>query len=105
MHFQSDDPLQGLELLDALRRGETVAVQGDRPRTGTRSVDGQLFGRPFPLASGPAALARAAGVQLLPVYVIARTRADKGALLHQPKLVGARQQVTLPRVFSSSPAR
>ncbi|MGE0592112.1 MAG: AAA family ATPase [Vicinamibacterales bacterium] len=31
---------------------------------------------------------------------IARTRADKGALLHQPKLVGARQQVTLPKVFS-----
>ncbi len=31
---------------------------------------------------------------------ITRTRADKGALLHQPKLVGARQQVTLPRVLS-----
>lgn len=31
---------------------------------------------------------------------ITRTRGDKGALLHQPKLVGARQQVTLPRVFS-----
>ena len=31
---------------------------------------------------------------------IARIGADKGALLHQPKLVGARQQVTLPRVFS-----
>lgn len=31
---------------------------------------------------------------------IARTSAAKGALLHQPKLVGARQQVTLPRVFS-----
>lgn len=31
---------------------------------------------------------------------IAKTRADKGALLHQPKLVGARQNVTLPRVFS-----
>ena len=31
---------------------------------------------------------------------IARTRARKGALLHQPKLVGARQDVTLPRVFS-----
>jgi energy-coupling factor transporter ATP-binding protein EcfA2 len=31
---------------------------------------------------------------------IARTRADKGALLHQPKLVGARQDVKLPRVFS-----
>jgi len=31
---------------------------------------------------------------------IARTRADKGALLHQPKLAGTRQQVMLPRVFS-----
>ena len=31
---------------------------------------------------------------------IARTRADKGALLHQPKLIGARQEVKLPRVFS-----
>lgn len=31
---------------------------------------------------------------------ISRTRADKGALLHQPKLVGARQEVKLPRVFS-----
>ena len=31
---------------------------------------------------------------------IARTRGDKGVLLHQPKLVGARQEVKLPRVFS-----
>ena len=31
---------------------------------------------------------------------IARTRANKGALLHQLKLVGARQNVTLPHVFS-----
>ena len=31
---------------------------------------------------------------------IARTRAERGTLLHQPKLVGARQQVRLPKVFS-----
>lgn len=31
---------------------------------------------------------------------IARTRADKGTLLHQPKLVGARQEVKVPRVLS-----
>jgi len=47
MHFQSDDPLQGMDLLDALRRGEIVAVQGDRPRTGGRSIGATLFGRPF----------------------------------------------------------
>ena len=31
---------------------------------------------------------------------IAKTRAERTALLHLPKLVGARQQVTLPQVFS-----
>ncbi len=31
---------------------------------------------------------------------IARTRANRGALFHQPKLVRARQSVKLPRVFS-----
>jgi len=31
---------------------------------------------------------------------ITRTRTDRGALLHQPKLVGARQSAQLPRVFS-----
>ena len=31
---------------------------------------------------------------------IAKTRASKGALLHQPKLVGARQSTALARVFS-----
>lgn len=31
---------------------------------------------------------------------LTRTRAERGTLLHQPKLVGARQSVQLPRVFS-----
>lgn len=31
---------------------------------------------------------------------LSRTRATRGALFHQPKLVGARQQISLPRVFS-----
>jgi KDO2-lipid IV(A) lauroyltransferase len=74
MHFQSDDPLQGMELLDALRRGDIVAVQGDRPRAGARSIDATLFGRPFPLPPGPAALARTADVPLLPVFVFREGR-------------------------------
>jgi KDO2-lipid IV(A) lauroyltransferase len=74
MRFLGDDPLQGMELLDALRRGEIVAVQGDRPRAGGRSIDATLFGRPFPLPPGPAALARAAGAPLLPVFVFREGR-------------------------------
>ncbi len=37
---------------------------------------------------------------LLERVTITRTRAERGALLHQPKLVGARQDAALPRVFS-----
>jgi lauroyl/myristoyl acyltransferase len=74
MHFQSDDPLQGMIFLDALRRGEIVAMQGDRPRAGSRTVDASLFGRPIALPSGPAALARTAEVPMLPVFAIREGR-------------------------------
>lgn len=74
MHFQSDDPFQGLALLDALRRGEIVAVQGDRPRAGGWSIDATLFGKPFPLPPGPAVLARTADVPMLPVFVFREGR-------------------------------
>ncbi len=72
-HF-AQDPRLGLDLLDALRRGEIVAVQGDRPRAGGRTAEFTLFGRPFHLPIGPAALARAAGVPLVPVFVFREGR-------------------------------
>lgn len=74
MHFQSDDPFQGLALLDALRRGEIVAVQGDRPRAGGWSIDATLFGKSFLLPPGPAVLARTADVPILPVFVLREGR-------------------------------
>ncbi|HLX07332.1 MAG TPA: lysophospholipid acyltransferase family protein [Thermoanaerobaculia bacterium] len=72
-HF-AEDPQLGMQLLDALRRGEIVALQGDRPRAGGRFAAVRLFGRPFPLPVGPVALARAAGVPLLPVFVFREGR-------------------------------
>jgi Kdo2-lipid IVA lauroyltransferase/acyltransferase len=83
-HFQSDDPMQGIELLDALRRGEFIAVQGDRPRSGAGSIDATLFGRPFPLPHGPAALARIAEVPLLPVFVFREGRRRYRAVFRPP---------------------
>lgn len=75
VHFASADRTDlGLELLERLRRGEVVALQGDRPRTGGRTLRVELFGRPYELPEGPAALARAAGVPLLPVFVFRRGR-------------------------------
>ncbi len=89
MHFQSDDPLQGMALLEALRRGEIVAVQGDRPRSGAKSIDATLFGRPFPLPTGPAALARTAEVPLLPCFVFREGR-RRYRLVFRPPIRPAR---------------
>ena len=74
MHFQNDDPLQAMLFLEALRRGEVVAIQADRPRTGGKTVETTLFGRPTALPAGPAALARAAGVPMLPVFALREGR-------------------------------
>lgn len=79
-HF-ADDPQLGVGLLDALRRGEIVALQGDRPRSGGRTVEASLFGRPFALPVGPAALARAAGVPIVPVFVLREGRLRYRCLL------------------------
>jgi len=73
-HFAADDPQLGMALLAALREGEIVALQGDRPRAGGKTVEVPLFGRPFALPVGPAALARAAGVRLVPVFVFREAR-------------------------------
>lgn len=79
-HF-ADDPQLGVDLLDALRRGEIVALQGDRPRSGGRTIEASLFGRPFALPVGPAALARAAGVPIIPVFVLREGRLRYRCLL------------------------
>ena len=59
-----DSAWNGLDLLLALRRGEIVAIQGDRPfGDPTRRV--ALFGAPVTLPAGPFALAQASGASIL----------------------------------------
>ena len=84
MHFAQSDPMLGMKLLAALRRGEIVAIQGDRPSTGGRSHEATLFGRPMSLPVGPAALARTAGVPMLPVFVYRRGRLESEIVFREP---------------------
>jgi len=86
-HFQTDDPSLGVALYGALRRGEIVAIQGDRPRAGAPAVETGLFGRPFAMPPGPAALARAASVPLLPVFVFRAGRRHYRIVFRPPILV------------------
>jgi lauroyl/myristoyl acyltransferase len=83
-HFATDDATLGVELLQALRRGEVVALQADRPRAGQAARSVQLFGRTVALPHGPAALARAASVPLLPVFVYHVRRRHYRVVLRPP---------------------
>jgi lauroyl/myristoyl acyltransferase len=67
-HFSGDDLTLSFDLAAALRQGEVVALQSDRPRAGGRTVMASLFGQPMPLPVGPAALARVTGVPIVPVF-------------------------------------
>jgi lauroyl/myristoyl acyltransferase len=65
-----DHPTVSLTLVAALRRGEIVAVQGDRA-LGTRGdVSIPFFGHPAPFPLGPFVLARAVGVPLVPAFCL-----------------------------------
>ena len=66
-------PTISLELVAALRRGEVVAVQGDRA-LGTRGdVLVPFFGWPAPFPLGPFILARAVGMPLVPAFCLLDT--------------------------------
>jgi len=85
--FQGDDPLGGLMLLETLRDGGIVGVQGDRPHAGGRAVEAPLFGRAFPFPAGPAALARSAGVPLVPIFVVREGKRAYRVEIAEPILV------------------
>jgi len=55
-------------LLAALRRGELVAMQGDRPTGGQGDIPVPFFGAPACFPIGPFVLARASGVPVVPAF-------------------------------------
>ncbi len=89
VHFAGDSAVLGSHLLEALRTGGVVALQGDRPRGGGRTVDGRLFGQPYPFPVGPFALARAAGVDMVPLFVYRTGRRRARVEVRPPLRVAA----------------
>jgi len=62
------------ELLDAVRSGELVAIQGDRVTPGIATLPATLFGTKTRLPAGPFALAMAARVPIFPLFVVRNGR-------------------------------
>jgi KDO2-lipid IV(A) lauroyltransferase len=77
----------GLELLMCLRRGEIVAIQGDRP-FGPLRERARLFGAPVDFPAGPFVLAQASGASILAVCLPIRGHFRYRILLDGPLRVG-----------------
>lgn len=85
VHFSDEaDTAFGARLLAALRRGDIVALQGDRPRAGGQTVTTRMFDRDYEVPLGPAALARAAQVPLVPVFMFREGRARSRVKVRPP---------------------
>ena len=63
-------PTVSLELVGALRRGEIVALHGDRALGNAGDVLVPFFGHLAPFPVGPFRLARAAGVPVVPSFCL-----------------------------------
>ena len=83
-------PTVSLQLVAALRRGEVVAVQGDRA-LGTRGdALVPFFGRPAPFPLGPFILARALRVPLIPAFCMLGSDHRYAVTVPEPLTVSAR---------------
>lgn len=69
VHYLDTSKNLGVTLLQALRRGDVITLAGDRPRDPTQGIEVEMFGRRVLAPNGPAALARAARVPILPVFL------------------------------------
>jgi lauroyl/myristoyl acyltransferase len=85
LHFvPRSSPTISLELVAALRRGEIVALHGDRALGNAGDVLVPFFGHPAPFPIGPFRLARAAGVPVVAAFCLLDADRRYRVLLRAP---------------------
>ena len=67
--YNTAGALLSFDLLNAIRRGEIVSIQGDRAEGEVTQIDGKLLGTKVRLPNGPFVLALAAQVPIYPLFI------------------------------------
>jgi lauroyl/myristoyl acyltransferase len=95
-------PTVSVELVAALRRGEVVALQGDRALGSRGDVPVPFFGRPAPFPAGPFRLARAAGVPVVPAFCLFDADQRYAVTVLEPLTVAAGEEEDAIRAWVAS---
>jgi lauroyl/myristoyl acyltransferase len=80
-------PTISLALLAALRRGETLGIQGDRALGNDGDVHVPFLGRPAPFPIGPFRLASATGAPVVPAFCALGATGDYDVEVHAPLVI------------------
>jgi lauroyl/myristoyl acyltransferase len=67
--YNTGGALLSFDLLNALRLGEIVSIQGDRIEAGLAEISAQLFGKEIRLPNGPFVLAQVSRTPIYPLFI------------------------------------
>lgn len=70
VHYNVSPETLAFELVEAIGRGEIVAIQGDRALPGVTARPAALFGTTVDLPAGPFALAMATRAEIFPLFIM-----------------------------------
>jgi lauroyl/myristoyl acyltransferase len=82
--YSTGNSLLPFDLLNALRSGEIVSVQGDRVVGEVSSATTQMFGRDVRLPDGPFILALVAEVPIFPLFIVRRGYKNYRVIVREP---------------------
>ncbi len=87
--YSTDGALLAFDLLQALRQGEIVSIQGDRVTHGVAAVEAKMFGERVHVPSGPFTLALVAQVPIYPLFIV-RVAYYRYRILVQEPIIASR---------------
>ena len=90
--YNSAGAMLSFDLLNALRAGEIVSIQGDRMIAGVAPADAKLFGVPLHIPSGPFSLAQVARVPIYPLFIVRRGHHRYRIIVREPITVSRSAQ-------------
>lgn len=68
--YNTSGPLLSFDLLNAVRGGEIVSIQGDRVIPGVAYAEGRMFNHQISIPTGPFTLALVAQVPIFPLFIV-----------------------------------